>query len=1189
MIKKILCAFFVSLLTFPVMADNWIKFKAQAVEDTINTIVAEDKRQATADEYQKQMDQTTGKISVIGIYKVCAAAGKDIRTNDGYSQCRYFINQLAEKSDFGTKSVNQANCANMFNGIWSLSKDGKEYQCVGKDGYKLVYAKSCDNAGGDCIKDFAGLKTQGPNGREFIAAWAKKKNIDLTCYIGFETRRGVTSPLGQDYIQCSAGGKSYEFEFDSLNETPGKTSMDSENKAICEFYGGKIVDTSDAANEKLYKSCDVPKAACYGDISSLASKTGHNVMYQGYCRLSREPKSKSIVELKSIDGVDNRVFYNSGGQMRADMAKVQLEEYLHNTFPNEKYIVCDPAVKPFDYGLGLDKDYILSCTVGSKQVDFLFDDLTESNKSRADTGMDAMQCIISGGMFKGESCRGPTPEECTKLDAALRAKGSTEGAKWDSDVRACILGNAMKTYKQDVATGYVVGAVVIVGGAIVTIGTGGAAVPVIVGGAEMLVTDLAINYTIDWNHRRLSKQAANRFDSFMTDASKCTDEKCALKVLEKHYATLSNVMNDLNTDDQEIIDNTMDNLLRLIQTEYVACGKNDAGQTVYADPATCAMQSSTLRVIDYVDRASEPVLIIASVIYNPGYVTRRFMKIKTVSKVAGVLDDKADDVMRVMVNNSDGTVDVLKQKQLLTDKWISNNNEVLKLMDYYNIDAIPEDPTELKKLFDKHQDLRDLFQKSDDIANELISLRRNNPSLWEPGEDVALYYDYKKVQQKFEEIDAEDAAYISELERKNEELFRTPEGVRMHTDEVYDEIYKLKKQQSMLINESLKMHGLSYDDISKVGKEEMNALEQSLRSKDSELAVFYEEMQASGRDYAKWSKAYDKYQDRLKLHSEYNDLYAKFESERKILDKQSWDMQKAIAKENPDVAKLNKQIDDLEHTYSPEYETYLNEQEYVQELLKDAKKTVGDKKNVVWWDAIPDEIKEKYVGFMDEKMVQILSEDTELAMGVKNFDVVYNDPELYSNFIGTLDKKLNEYVFDPNNAHRIKMSSYDDAGSRIGGWHSGSGGVGINRLNSMNQSLDGTIGTVKHEVLGHHIDQAMPNYGLQGELMQDYIKSTNKGFSKYSSHGNSDPDIIIAKSPILGTEFSISDASEATKKALENEGFIVYSVSDPDSYRHYRAEMTEQEAWLLTPTSNTAEKVEENFIRKHGFELPLIE
>ena len=638
--KKITFAFLISILTLPAIADNWIKFKAQAVEDAINTLVAQENRVATKNEYEKQMDQTTGKISVMGIYKVCAAAGKDIRTNNGYSECRYFINYIAEKSNFGTKSATQANCANQFNGVWSLSADGKTYQCVGKDGYKLVYKKSCESedANSKCIKDFAGLKTQGPIGREFIVEYGNKKNLKLTCYTGFETRRGLTSPLGQDYIRCSAGGKSYEFEFDSLNQDPGKTSIESENKAMCEFFGGKIVKHPDSSVEKFWQSCDISQELCKGKLHSLALRIGHTTMYQGYCRFSREAKSTDYANLHTIKGVDSKIFYNTGAQMRSDMAKVQLEEYLHNTFPNESYIVCDPTAKKFNYGLGIDPDYVMTCTVGHQQVDFLFHDLTEGRKSRADTGMDAMQCIISGGTFKGESCRGPTPDECTKLDAALRARGSKEGAKWDKDVRACILGNAMKSYKEDVVTNYVVGAVVIVGGTLVVIGTGGVATPVVVGGVEMLVGDLAINYAIDANHRRLSKQAANRFGSFLDDADKCTTEQCALKALEKHYATLSGVWNDLNTDDQNTVNSTIDRLIGLIKTEYVACGKNDKGQTVYATAAQCAMQSSTLRAIDYIDKVSEPVLIIGSIIYKPGFVTTRFVKMKNISKVAKTMN-----------------------------------------------------------------------------------------------------------------------------------------------------------------------------------------------------------------------------------------------------------------------------------------------------------------------------------------------------------------------------------------------------------------------------------------------------------------------------------------------------------------------------------------------------------------------
>lgn len=641
--RKLSLAFLISLMTVPAMADNWIKFKAQAVEDAINTLVAQEKRVATKNEYEKQMDQTTGKISVMGIYKVCAAAGNDIRTNNGYSQCRYFINQIAEKSGFGTKSANQAKCANKFNGVWTLSADGKAYQCVGKDGYQLVYKKSCESedANSKCIKDFSSLKTTGPVGREFIIEYGNKKNLKLTCYTGFETRRSLRSPFGQDYIRCSAGGKSYEFEFDSLNQDPGKTSVESENKAMCEFFGGKIVKHPDSSVEKFWQSCDISQDVCEGKLHRLALRIGHTTMYHGYCRFSREAESTDYANLHTIKGVDSKIFYNSGAQMRSDMAKVQLEEYLHNTFPNESHIVCDPTAKKFNYGLGINPDYVMTCTVGLQQVDFLFHDLTEGRKSRADTGMDAMQCIISGGTFKGESCRGPTKAECDKLDAALRAKGSTEGAKWDDDVRACIMGNAMKTYKRDVTTGYIVGAVVIIGGTIAVIGTGGAALPAIIGGAEILVTDLAINWAIDANHRRLSKGAATRFGDFIEDADKCTDEQCALQVLKKHYKSLSGVIDDLNTEDHATIDAVMDRLIGLIQTEFVACGTDDAGQVIMASPADCAMQKSRLRAIDYFGEWTEFALVVGSIVIPAGYFTNKFMKLKKVSKLAK-LDDTTD-------------------------------------------------------------------------------------------------------------------------------------------------------------------------------------------------------------------------------------------------------------------------------------------------------------------------------------------------------------------------------------------------------------------------------------------------------------------------------------------------------------------------------------------------------------------
>lgn len=727
--NKTLIAFLCTFITLPAVADNYIKFKASAIEDTINTMVPESHRLSAADEYQKQMDSTTGKISVLGIYNVCAAAGFNINNTNGYNGCRLFINTIAEKSGFGSGSATQQNCKTKFNGIWALSPDGKQYQCVGKDGYKLVYHASCDGAGGDCIKDFSSLQTQEPNAREFIQAYGQQKNLQFTCQYTFdESRWQLNNPFPQDYIRCSAGGKAYEFEFDDLIQDPGKTAVESENTALCEMFGGKIVKHPDSSIEKYWQSCEVSKEVCNGPLHNLAIKIGHNVMYQGYCRLSRTVKKTSVVGLKTLPGVDSRVFYNTGAQMRAGMAKQQTEEYLRTKFPNETYVNCDPNPKILNKGFGIDRDYVMTCTVGSKQVDFIFHDLTEGNDARAATGMDAMQCIISGGTFKGESCRGPTQAECDALDAALRAKGSSEGAKWDDDVRACIMGNAMKTYKRDVTTGYIVGAVVIVGGTIAVIGTGGAAAPAIVGGTEMLVTDLAINWAIDANHHRLSKGAATRFVNFVEDADKCTTEACALKVLQSHYATLSGVMNDLNKDDLAVVDTTMERLFGLIQTEFVACGKNDMGQTVYANPADCAMQQSHLKLMDHIDPLSEPVLIIASIAYNPGYVTNKFMKLKKVSKLAK-LDDVADikqtgvSVLNGLDPNfTKGTsldaTDLRMQLEITADelyhgRWVDKNASISQGL-------LPDVSTAVNKHYANERNILFMDAKADDYVDGLL-------------------------------------------------------------------------------------------------------------------------------------------------------------------------------------------------------------------------------------------------------------------------------------------------------------------------------------------------------------------------------------------------------------------------------------------------------------------------------------
>lgn len=535
--KKTLIAFLCTFIALPAVADNYIKFKASAIEDTINTMVPESRRLSVADEYQKQMDSTTGKISVLGIYRVCAAAGFNINNTNGYNDCRLFINTIAEKSGFGSGSANQQNCANKFNGIWSLSPDGKQYQCVGKDGHKLAYHASCDGAGGDCIRDFSSLQTQEPNAREFIQAYGQQKNLQLTCWYTYDNRRGITSPLGQDYIKCSAGGKAYEFEFDNLIQDPGKTAVESENTALCEMFGGKIVKHPDSNIEKQWQSCEVSREICNGPLHNLAVKIGHNVMYQGYCHLSRTVKKTSVVDLKTLPGVDSRVFYNTGAQMRAGMAKQQTEEYLRTKFPNETHINCDPNPKILNAGFGIDRDYIMTCTVGSKQVDFIFHDLTEGAEYKAVSGEAKMACAIVAERVNGKNCHGLDQAACTDLDKKLKQIGR-RGTDYKPEQGGCIL---LDTQKEELVN---LG-LEIAGGVALTVATGGYGVIVV---AASIATDIGFEALNQW----LRKIPYNDYQEFMKHANKCSDtdtsienQYCIADVLNNYYALITGNLSDL--------------------------------------------------------------------------------------------------------------------------------------------------------------------------------------------------------------------------------------------------------------------------------------------------------------------------------------------------------------------------------------------------------------------------------------------------------------------------------------------------------------------------------------------------------------------------------------------------------------------------------------------------------------------
>lgn len=583
--KKILLIF-LCLVSFPAIAEEKIFISSSIVEEVINTFVSPENRQSSADVYEREMDRTTGEISIMGLYKVCIASGFDIQTETGYQSCRQFVFKMLEDVEKQSGDKDTV-CTQTMNGVWVNGK------CLGRDGQELVYGRACSTNKGKCIKVFDSLQTQPAVGKEFIYEYGRKNGLNLTCSNEQpETRRGITSPLGQDYIKCSAGGVAYEFEFDDLKQEIGTKSVKSENTAICALYGG-----TDKGESDNWFQCETSQENC-GKITSFLSRIGRNGMYQGYCRLSTEAPNTSVPFLNTLPGVDNRVFYQAGIQVRSDVAKQQLEEYLRGIYPNEANITCGPGIQELNQANSL-KDYIMTCTVGGKKVDFVFDDLTEQNDKQVNIDLTGMKCIVSGGNYDGKYCKWLTEKECLDLGKSIEG-----GTKWDKGAGACILNNAKKY--NDLKNGLIMagGTVAVVA---ITVASGGTSTIVL----AAVAVDAGFNIAFAAFERLQETNPQHRALSFIKDAQNCNDSTCARFVIQSHFARLDEIVQDLSDDMQDAIMIKFDELSSLLtQEEFEE-----------------ALEASNLKVGDYALKAGGIMLFLGGIFATPEKaLTRMFGK-----------------------------------------------------------------------------------------------------------------------------------------------------------------------------------------------------------------------------------------------------------------------------------------------------------------------------------------------------------------------------------------------------------------------------------------------------------------------------------------------------------------------------------------------------------------------------------
>ena len=278
---------------------------------------------------------------------------------------------------------------------------------------------------------------------------------------------------------------------------------------------------------------------------------------------------------------------------------------------------------------------------------------------------------------------------------------------------------------------------------------------------------------------------------------------------------------------------------------------------------------------------------------------------------------------------------------------------------------------------------------------------------------------------------------------------------------------------------------------------------------------------------------------------------------------------------------------DLGDAPSQELTDTMNEYYYLYNLYIDALATVADKQDKILWNAVPKVIKDKYVQFVNDKMVEILASDDELTYCVKNFDSNQTDPDAYERFAKLLERKLNSGIFK-NAKKPVKIELYLNKYAGVGGFYNEANGEikfntanwGITSAKSWVQDVNTVVGTIKHEIFGHYANANLSELGLYGTRMKEYMLGIQS-----CSHSNlvsvMDIKTIVAKSPWLKQHYSISMPPQKVRQEMDKYGWKMFSTGLRDDYDLYQDCFEERSAWLLNPTHDIERQIDD-YRANHG-------
>ena len=429
-----------------------------------------------------------------------------------------------------------------------------------------------------------------------------------------EVRRSTASnnPVGY-YTNCNTTNDKERYTFIFTGVGNDNTTPENLMRAACATYGVKFGAQGGELGRKqpycsyTYKSVDNDPTC--NKIDTLAQKFGYTarIVRGTGCVLdttggvggdklaqSGMRSDEKIRDLKTAFGIDNTLFANISTNMD-EWLYDQMKNIVSNEMKRAGH--SDPLVsfecfptKSFALDKGIEAKLhlvdggsaggrnVLTCRANGRDIDFVFQKLGHVTKRRANASKEGLTCIFgSNGKYDGRQCWGITEEDCTKLNNTIKehAKNCSQcGAQWlpkaGDEEGFCSLTKSTKVEKTNKGLEIAGNVALIAGGAVLTVMSGGMAMP-------MLVTELAL-MGVELTGATVAaveeKRMRNVAEEFLRKTQYCHDAICAQKLLtDSEVHRILNLESNLDDKISNTIDEKMAELLQLVPNDaplYVA-------------------------------------------------------------------------------------------------------------------------------------------------------------------------------------------------------------------------------------------------------------------------------------------------------------------------------------------------------------------------------------------------------------------------------------------------------------------------------------------------------------------------------------------------------------------------------------------------------------------------------------------